>query len=115
MQKAKEGYDTGDTQNVRDIEERTFAFAPRVVRLYQHLDRKPGAGRIIGQQILRVGTPIGTNIEEVQAGQSRADFISKNAIAPKESVKRITGFAYSAQPEFCLRSGCHNSRAKSRK
>jgi hypothetical protein len=37
----------------RDIQERTFALAVRVVRLYQYLDRKPGAGRILGQQVLR--------------------------------------------------------------
>jgi four helix bundle protein len=84
MQKEKV-VDSGGEQNVRDIEQRTFAFASRIVKLYQHLDRKPGAGRIIGQQILRAGTSIGANVEEAQAGQSRADFISKNAIALKES------------------------------
>ncbi len=34
---------------------------------------------------LRSGTSIGANLEEAQAGQSRADFISKNAIALKEA------------------------------
>lgn len=72
-------------ESAKDIDERTFDFAVRIVKLYQHLDRKPGAGRIIGQQILRAGTSIGANIEEAQAGQSKADFISKNAIALKES------------------------------
>jgi four helix bundle protein len=33
---------------------------------------------------LRAGTSIGANVEEAQAGQSRADFISKNGIALKE-------------------------------
>jgi len=69
----------------RDIQERTFAFAVRVVGLYQHLAQKPGAGRILGQQLLRAGTSIGANMEEAQAGQSRADFINKTAIALKES------------------------------
>jgi len=31
------------------------------------------------------GTSIGTNVEEAQAGQSRADFISKISIASKEA------------------------------
>jgi four helix bundle protein len=35
--------------------------------------------------LLKSGTSIGANIEEAQAGQSRADFISKNAIALKEA------------------------------
>jgi len=34
---------------------------------------------------LRAGTSIGANLEEARAGQSRADFISKNAIALKEA------------------------------
>ena len=72
-------------QPAKDIDKRTFDFAVRIIKLYQHLDRKPGVGRILGQQILRAGTSMGANIEEAQAGQSRADFISKNAIALKES------------------------------
>lgn len=35
--------------------------------------------------MLRSGTSIGANVEEAQAGQSRADFISKNLIALKEA------------------------------
>lgn len=35
------------------------------------------------KQLLRSGTSIGANVEEAQAGQSRADFISKMSIASK--------------------------------
>jgi four helix bundle protein len=69
----------------RDIQERTFAFAVRIVRLCQHLDEQPGVARALAKQLLRVGTSIGANIEEAQAGQSRADFTSKCAIALKEA------------------------------
>jgi four helix bundle protein len=72
-------------KNVRDIRERTFEFAVRVVRLCQHLDKTPGACRTLSGQLLRAGTSIGANVEEVQAGQSRADFVSKNSIALKEA------------------------------
>jgi len=34
---------------------------------------------------LRAGTSIGANIEEAQAGQSKADFTAKMAIARKEA------------------------------
>jgi four helix bundle protein len=34
---------------------------------------------------LRSGTSIGANIEEAQAGQSKADFVSKMTIALKEA------------------------------
>lgn len=36
-------------------------------------------------QILRAGTSVVSNVEEAQAGQSRADFVSKMAIALKEA------------------------------
>ena len=70
---------------MRDIRERTFDFALRIVKLCQHLDDKPGVGRTLGKQLLRAGTSIGANVEEAQAGQSKPDFINKNAIALKEA------------------------------
>lgn len=36
-------------------------------------------------QILRAGTSIPSNVEEAQAGQSKADFMSKMSIALKET------------------------------
>lgn len=69
----------------RDICDRTFHFAARIVRLCQTLDEERGVNRLIANQLLRSGTSIGANAEEAQAGQSRADFISKYAIAQKEA------------------------------
>src|SRR5437773_12336963 len=74
----------------RDICDRTFKFAVRVVRLCQRLDERPGVARTLGRQLLRAGTAVGANCEEAQAGQSRADFISKLSIALKEA--RETAF-----------------------
>jgi four helix bundle protein len=68
-----------------DICERTFVFALRVVKPCQWLNNKFGVARTLSKQILRAGTSIGANIEEGQAGQSRADFTSKYAIAGKEA------------------------------
>jgi four helix bundle protein len=64
---------------------RELAFAVRVIRLCQHLDESPGVRRTVSKQLLRSGTSIGANLEEARAGQSRADFINKNAIALKEA------------------------------
>ena len=72
-------------QKPRDIVERTFDFAVRIVQLSGKLDQRPGVGRIIMSQILRAGTSIPSNVEEAQAGQSKADFISKMSIALKEA------------------------------
>ncbi len=69
----------------RDILERTFEFAVRVVQLSGKLDERPGVGRVMMSQILRAGTSVPSNVEEAQAGQSKADFISKMSIALKEA------------------------------
>ena len=39
----------------------------------------------LGKQYLRAATSIGANIEEAQAGETRADFIHKYGIAQKEA------------------------------
>ena len=74
-----------DSVPPEDICNRTFKFSVRLVRLCQHLDEKPGVGRLLSCQLFRSGTAIGANIEEAQAAQSKADFISKNSIALKEA------------------------------
>ncbi len=69
----------------RDIKERTFEFAVAVVRLCRGPEKHSGTARILSSQLLRAGTSIGANVEEAQAGQSRADFVNKYAIALKEA------------------------------
>ena len=68
-----------------DIRERTFAFSVRVVKFCRKLEREHRVERALIGQLLRAATSIGANAEEAQAGQSRADFISKNAICLKEA------------------------------
>lgn len=74
-----------DKEALPDICERTFEFAVRVVNLCQNLDEKPGVSRTLANQLFRSGTSIGLNVEESQAGQSKADFISKLSISCKEA------------------------------
>jgi four helix bundle protein len=73
----------------RDIKERTFAFALEIIKFAKSVDFRNEALRILGRQLLRSATSVGANIEEAQAGQSRADFISKYSIALKESRETI--------------------------
>ncbi len=70
---------------MRDLPERTFRFATRVVKLCRHLDAQPGVSRTLAKQLLRSGTSIGANVEEGQAAQSKPDFIAKYSIARKEA------------------------------
>ena len=69
----------------RDIKERTFAFAARVVRLCRDLEGIPGAPRTLANQLLRSGTSIGANVEEAHGSHSKPDFIAKMSIATKEA------------------------------
>ena len=66
------------------ILDKSFDFAVRIVKLYKFLcDEKKEY--ILSKQLLRSGTSIGANINEAQAGQSKADFIAKMSIASKEA------------------------------
>jgi len=68
-----------------EIGERAFQFAAAVVRLCRDLERRDHVSKTLARQLLRSATSVGANVEEAKAGQSRADFISKNAIALKEA------------------------------
>ena|SRR5687768_4056224 len=67
------------------ITERAFAFAVRIVNLCRFLEKNSSISKNVINQLLDAGTSVGANLEEAVAGQSRADFIHKNAIALKEA------------------------------
>lgn len=69
----------------RKIQERSFEFALRIVRLHEYLCNKRGAARLIARQMLKSATSVGANLEEATGAQSKADFISKCSIAAKEA------------------------------
>ena len=68
-----------------DIRERAFAFAVRIVKLCEFLEKYSKVSKNLIRQLLDAGTSVGANLEEAQGGQSKADFISKNAISLKEA------------------------------
>lgn len=65
------------------IRQKSYDFALQVVRLHRNLVKANDF--VISKQLLRSGTSVGANVEEAQAAQSRADFISKMSIASKEA------------------------------
>lgn len=66
------------------IYEKSYAFALRMVKLYQYLcDEKKMY--LLGKQVLRSGTSIGANVAEALASQSSKEFISKIFISLKET------------------------------
>ena len=64
--------------------EKSFLFALRIVKLYQHLSEKRKE-YVLSKQVLRSGTSIGANPEESRGAQSSPDFQAKISIAYKEA------------------------------
>lgn len=71
----------------REIHDRTYQFALRIIKLCRYREEESSFGRSLGWQLLKSGTSIGANLEEVGAGQSRVDFISKCSISLKEALE----------------------------
>lgn len=69
------------------IKIKSFAFAVRIVRLYQQLllERE----YVMSRQVLRSGTGVGAIIRESQFAGSKADFAHKLALAQKETNETI--------------------------
>ena len=66
------------------IQEKSYAFALRIVRLYRHLEEQKREF-VLSKQLLRSGTSIGANVEEAIGGQSDRDFFAKMNVSYKEA------------------------------
>src|SRR5580765_4000206 len=66
------------------LQDGSFDFAVRIVRLYRHLcDKKREF--VMSRQLLRSGTAIGALVREAEQAESKSDFIHKLGIALKEA------------------------------
>ena len=70
--------------DVEPLEERTYRFALRIVRLVLALPDNV-VGRRLGDQALRSGTSVGANVEEAIGTLSRRDFAHRMSIAWREA------------------------------
>ena len=66
------------------IKIKNFAFALRIIKLYQYLQVEKKE-HILSKQLLRCGTSIGAMVRESEQAESKPDFIHKLAIAQKEA------------------------------
>lgn len=66
------------------IDERTFKFALRVIKMVVALP-KSTASDVLGRQVLRSATSVGANVEEAIGAISRKEFAQKMSIALKEA------------------------------
>lgn len=74
----------GDAVHKRDIDERTFRFALRVLKLSSALPTNT-AGFVLSRQVIRAATSIGANVTEAQGSSTRRDFIRRMNIARGEA------------------------------
>ena len=66
------------------VQEKSYAFAVRIVRMYQHLSSEKRAF-VLSKLVLRSGTSVGANVEEAIGGLSKKDFAARMGIAYKEA------------------------------
>ena len=87
------------------IQEKSLAFAIRIVKLYK-LFVESKKEYVLSKQLLRCGTAIGALAREAEHAQSKADFLNKMNIALKEANETLYWLillketAYLSQVEF---------------
>lgn len=72
------------------VKDKSFAFAIRIVRLYQYLCNSKKE-YVLSKQLLRSGTSVGAMVREAEHAESKADFKHKMSIAQKEINETIFG------------------------
>jgi four helix bundle protein len=65
------------------IKTKSYAFAVRIVKLYQYLCRDKKE-YVLSKQLLKSGTSVGALIREAEHAESKLDFKHKLSIAQKE-------------------------------
>lgn len=65
------------------VKNKSFAFAVRIVKLYQFLSNDKSEF-VLSKQLLRSGTGIGAMVREAEHAETKKDFIHKMGIAQKE-------------------------------
>ena len=65
------------------IKNKSFAFAIRIIRLYQLLCKEKKEF-VLSKQLLRGGTSVGAMVREAEHAETKADFRHKMGIAQKE-------------------------------
>ena len=75
------------------VKNKSFAFAVRVVKLYQFLCEQKKEF-VLSKQLLRSGTSVGAMIREAEHAESKNDFKHKMSIAQKEMNETKTILSY---------------------
>ena len=103
-------------ESKRPLQEKSYAFAVRIVRLYRYLVHEKGE-YVLSRQILRSGTSIGANAAEGRYAVGARDLRAKLIISLKECEETLywlnllkdTGYLTEAQ-FFSLDRDCQELR-----
>ena len=77
---------TEEQKSTANIQDLSYDFACRIVRLYQYLNEDAEYREYtMSKQVYRSGTSIGANVREAQHAQSDNDVLSKMSISYKEA------------------------------
>lgn len=68
------------------LQEKSYKFALRIVKLSQYLNDEKREF-VLSKKILDSGTAIGVLVEEARQGENRADFSQRLSVANKEAFK----------------------------
>jgi len=74
----------GNKEFAKELEQRTRAFAVRIIRLSTKLPNSP-EGKVVRNQITKSGTSVGANYREANRSRSKADFRNKIRICESEA------------------------------
>ncbi|HMR45245.1 MAG TPA: four helix bundle protein [Bacteroidia bacterium] len=85
------------------IQEKSLAFAIRIVKLYKLLAENKKE-YVLSKQLLRSGTAIGALAREAEHAQSKADFLNKMNIALKEANETLYWLILLKETEYLLQS-----------
>lgn len=84
MNKQNTKYNSQNTNNYRNLEERTLEFSKRIIKMCKTLIKNTINKRLT-DQCLRSGTSIGANYREANEALTKKDFIYRIKIARKEA------------------------------
>ena len=70
------------------LQDRTKAFALRVIRLYRSLPYKTDT-QVLGKQLLRCGTSVAANYRAVCRARSKAEFVAKMGVVVEEADEAV--------------------------
>ena len=82
------------------MQDRTKAFAVRVIKFYSKLPKTDEA-RVLGRQLLRSGTSVAANYRAACRSKSQADFISKLGTVVEETDESLLWLELLESAEIC--------------